>query len=38
LFINDPKIQNTEILTGHTLVGTYEGDVHIFSAQASHRF
>ena len=38
LFIDDPKIQNTEFLTEHTQVGTYAGGAHIFSAQASYRF
>ena len=38
LFIDDPQIRNTEVNTGHTLVGRYEADVNIFSLQAGYRF
>lgn len=33
LFINDTPIDNTEIVTGHTLTGNYDNSVDIFSAQ-----
>lgn len=38
LFIDDPTLSNTELDTGHTLVGSFEADVNIFSLQAGYRF
>ena len=38
LMIDDPDISNTEILTDHTLVGSYDADVHIVGLQAAYRF
>ena len=39
LFVSDATIFDTEVSTGHTLVGTYTGaDVNIISGQAVWRF
>lgn len=38
LFVGDVPINNTEVNTGHVLVGTYDADVNILSAQLRYRF
>ena len=38
LFVNDVKIEATDISTKHRLVGKYESDVNIFSGQVTLRF
>ena len=38
LFVGDVPINNTEVNTGHVLIGEYDADVNIFSAQVNYRF
>jgi len=38
LFVGDVPINNTEVNTGHVLIGEYDADVNIFSAQMNYRF
>ena len=38
LFFDDTDMDNTEESTGHTLVGEYEADANIFSAQVNMLF
>lgn len=38
LFVGDVPINNTDVNTGHVLVGTYDADVNIVSAQLRYRF
>jgi len=38
LFVGDVSINNTEVNTGHVLVGTYDADVNILSGQLRYRF
>ena len=38
LFINDTDLDALDHSTGHQLIGTYESDVNIFSAQLNYKF
>lgn len=38
LFIDDPTLSNTELDTGHTLVGSFDAEFNIVSVQAGYRF
>jgi long-chain fatty acid transport protein len=38
LFVNDTDINNADAASGSTLIGTYEADVDILSAQANFKF
>ena len=38
LFVDDVPISNTEVNTGHVLVGTYEADVNILTGQLTYKF
>ena len=38
LLIDDAQIRNTEVSTGHTLIGEIESDVDLFSAQVVYQF
>ena len=38
LFVDDASLQNTEVNTGHTLIGEVEADVNLLSAQVIYHF